>query len=80
MARRDVPVKKYAVRQSEDERRRLKELVRNGKSQAKRLLKARILLKSRRFRTRLHRNGANSLGMIGAYRSPKFHTAMNFSG
>ena len=46
MARRDVPVKKYAVRQSEDERRRLKELVLNGKSPAKRLLKARILLKA----------------------------------
>ena len=46
MARRDVPVKKYAVRQSEDERRRLKELVLNRKSPAKRLLKARILLKA----------------------------------
>ena len=46
MARRDVPVKKYAVRQSEDERRRLEEMVRKGKSPAKRLLKARILLKA----------------------------------
>ena len=46
MARRDVPVKKYAVRLSEDERRRLEEMVRKGKSPAKRLLKARILLKA----------------------------------
>ena len=59
MARRDVPVKKYAVRLSEDERRRLEEMVRKGKSPAKRLLKARILLKARRFRTRrrLERRG-----------------------
>jgi hypothetical protein len=40
------PVKKYAVRLSEDERRRLEEMVRKGKSPAKRLLKARILLKA----------------------------------
>jgi hypothetical protein len=34
MTRRDVPVKKYAVRLSEDERRRLEEMVRKGKSPA----------------------------------------------
>lgn len=45
MAGKDVPVKKYIVRLSEDERRRLEEMVRKGKSPAKRLLKARILLK-----------------------------------
>lgn len=46
MAGRNVAVKKYVVRLSEDERRQLEELVRKGKSPAKRLLKARILLKA----------------------------------
>jgi hypothetical protein len=46
MAGRDVSAKKYIVRLSEDERHRLEEMVRKGKSPAKRLLKARILLKA----------------------------------
>jgi len=46
MSGRDVPVRKYVVRLTEDERRRLEEMVRKGKSPAKRLLKARILLKA----------------------------------
>ncbi len=46
MAGKEVPVKKYAVRRSEDERRRLEEMVRKRKSPAKRVLKARILLKA----------------------------------
>jgi len=46
MSGRDVPVRKYVVKLTEDERRRLEEIVRKGKSPANRLLKARILLKA----------------------------------
>lgn len=42
----EVPVRKYVVRLTEDERCRLEEIVRKGKSPAERLLKARILLKA----------------------------------
>lgn len=41
-----MSVKKYIVKLSEDERIRLKELIRKGTSPARRLLKARILLKA----------------------------------
>jgi transposase len=46
MSAREVPVKKYVVRLSEDERKQLNEMIRKGKSSAQRLMKARILLKA----------------------------------
>ena len=46
MAGRDISVKKYVVRLSAGEREHLQALIRKGKSPAKRLLKARILLKA----------------------------------
>src|SRR5579862_8418554 len=46
MAGRATSVKKYVVRLSAEEREQLQTLIRKGKSPAKRLLKARILLKA----------------------------------
>jgi hypothetical protein len=46
MAAREISVKKYVVKLSDDERTRPDELLRKGRSPAKRLLKARILLKA----------------------------------
>ena len=46
MAGKDIAVKKYVVRLSAEEREQLQALIRKGKSPAKRLLKARILLKA----------------------------------
>jgi transposase len=46
MAGKDIAVKKYVVRLSVEEREQLQALIRKGKSPAKRLLKARILLKA----------------------------------
>src|SRR5204863_3934514 len=46
MAAKEISVKKYAVRLSGEERERLETLIRKGKSPARRLLKARILLKA----------------------------------
>jgi transposase len=46
MAAKEISVKKYVVRLSEEERERLETLIRKGKSPARRLLKARILLKA----------------------------------
>lgn len=46
MSAREVPVKKYVVRLSAEEREQLSELIRKGKSSAQRLMKARILLKA----------------------------------
>ena len=46
MAGRDIAVKRYVVRLSAEERERLEALIRKGKSPARRLLKARILLKA----------------------------------
>lgn len=46
MSVEDVAVKKYEVRLSADERAELEALIRKGKSPARRLLKARILLKA----------------------------------
>ena len=46
MAGTDIAVKKYVVRLSAEEREQLQALIRKGKSPAKRLLKARILLKA----------------------------------
>jgi hypothetical protein len=46
MAAKEISVKKYVVRLSSEERERLGALVRKGKSSARRLLKARILLKA----------------------------------
>ncbi|MBF0263536.1 MAG: helix-turn-helix domain-containing protein [Magnetococcales bacterium] len=46
MAGREISVKKYVVKLSEGERQHLNELIGKGKSPAKRLLKARILLKA----------------------------------
>ena len=46
MASKDVSVKKYVVRLSGEEREQLETLIRKGKSPARRLLKARILLKA----------------------------------
>ncbi len=46
MAAKEIAVKRYVVKLSEDERRRLQELIRKGASPARRLSKARILLKA----------------------------------
>ena len=46
MAGKDIAVKKYVVRLSAEEREQLQALLRKGKSPARRLLKARILLKA----------------------------------
>src|SRR2546427_12051540 len=46
MAGKDIAVKKYVVRLSAEEREQLQALIRKGKSPARRLLKARILLKA----------------------------------
>jgi hypothetical protein len=55
MAAKDIAVKKYVVELDEAERNRLQSLINKGKSPAKRLLKARILLKARRARRGLER-------------------------
>jgi hypothetical protein len=46
MAKKEISVKKYIVRLSAEERQRLEALIRKGKGPARRLLKARILLKA----------------------------------
>jgi hypothetical protein len=46
MAAREISVKTYVVRLSGEERQKLEALIRKGKSPARRLLKARILLKA----------------------------------
>ena len=46
MAWKEIAVKKYVVRLSSEERQQLETLIRKGKGQAQRLLKARILLKA----------------------------------
>ena len=46
MAGKDIAVKKYVVRLSVEEREQLQALLRKGKGPARRLLKARILLKA----------------------------------
>ncbi|HEY6259766.1 MAG TPA: hypothetical protein VIY51_28650, partial [Xanthobacteraceae bacterium] len=46
MAAKEILVKKYVVRLSGEERERLETLIRKGKSPARRLVKARILLKA----------------------------------
>jgi hypothetical protein len=46
MAGKEIAVKKYVVRLSSEERQQLETLIRKGKGQAQRLLKARILLKA----------------------------------
>jgi hypothetical protein len=46
MSSKEISVKKYVVRLSTEEREHLETLIRKGKSPARRLLKARILLKA----------------------------------
>src|SRR5215472_11146683 len=46
MAGKEIAVKKYVVRLSSEERQQLETLIRKGKGPARRLLKARILLKA----------------------------------
>jgi hypothetical protein len=46
MARKEISVKKYVVKLSSEERQQLETLIRKGKGPARRLLKARILLKA----------------------------------
>src|SRR5262249_700961 len=46
MAAKEISVKKYVVRLSGEERERLETLLRKGKSPARRVLKAQILLKA----------------------------------
>jgi hypothetical protein len=46
MAGKEISVKKYVVRLDAEERERLETLIRKGKGPARRLLKARILLKA----------------------------------
>ena len=46
MAAKEISVKTYVVRLSGEERQQLETLMRKGKSPARRLLKARILLKA----------------------------------
>jgi transposase len=46
MAAKEISVKRYVVKLSEEERERLRELIGKGSAPAQRLLKARILLKA----------------------------------
>ena len=46
MAKKEIAVKKYVVRLSAEERERLEALIRTGKHSARKLLRARILLKA----------------------------------
>jgi hypothetical protein len=46
MAAKEISVEKYVVRLSREERQQLETLIRKGKAPARRLLKARILLKA----------------------------------
>ena len=46
MARKEISVKKYVVRLTAEEHQQLKAMIRKGKGPARRLLKARILLKA----------------------------------
>jgi Homeodomain-like domain len=46
MSAREIAVKRYVVRLSQDERKQLDEMIRKGKSSAQKLMKARILLKA----------------------------------
>jgi len=46
VAAREISVKKYVVKLSDDERQKLRELIRTGKRSAQQLMKARILLKA----------------------------------
>ena len=46
MTRKEISVKKYVVRLSAEERQQLEAMIRKGKGPARRLLKARILLKA----------------------------------
>src|SRR3974377_399576 len=46
MAGKEIAVKKYVVRLSAEERQQLEGLIRKGKGPARRLLKARVLLKA----------------------------------
>src|SRR5262245_66366415 len=46
MAGKEIAVKKYVVRLSAEEREQLQAIIRKGKGPARRLLKARILLKA----------------------------------
>jgi len=46
VAIKEIAVKKYVVKLSDEEREQLNTLIRNGKHAARRLLKARILLKA----------------------------------
>ena len=46
MAGKEISAKKYVVRLSAEERQRLETLIRKGRGPARRLLKARILLKA----------------------------------
>jgi transposase len=46
MAAKEIAVKRYVVRLSAEEREQLQDLIRKGKGPARRLLKARILLKA----------------------------------
>ena len=52
MALKEILVKKYIVRLSDNERRQLAALIRKGSSPAHRLLKARILVKGGRLGSR----------------------------
>ena len=52
MAAGEIGIKKFVVKLSEAERNHLQGLINKGKSPAKRLLKARILLQGRRWRPR----------------------------
>jgi hypothetical protein len=46
MARKEISVKKYVVRLTDEEHQQLEAMIRKGKGPARRLLKARILLKA----------------------------------
>jgi hypothetical protein len=46
MAGKGISVKKYVIRLSDEEREQLETLIRKGKGPARRLLKARVLLKA----------------------------------
>ena len=46
MSAREIAVKKYVVRLSQEDRKRLDDMIHKGKSSAQKLMKARILLKA----------------------------------
>ncbi|MFZ1882399.1 MAG: hypothetical protein WAU53_02070 [Rhodoplanes sp.] len=69
MAGKDIAVKKYVVRLGAEEREQLQALIGKGKSPAKRLLQARILLKADISAARQHIHFTNMKVKLGGGKS-----------